>query len=331
MGIGGSRELAVGELRARPGEKVRGFLTVTGPGYRVDIPVTIVNGAEPGPAVGITAGVHGAEYPGIEAAIRLARELDPQNVRGAVVVVPVVNMPAFHGRAVYINPLDHRNLNRTYPGQPAGSISEVMVHEVYRHVICPCDYFIDLHGGDMVEALVPFVIYFRSGRPEQDLMARRMANAYGIPRVVEGTTPGSGYAAAAAAGKPAILAEAGGQGVLDEDSVRLHLTGVRNVLGLLGVLDGGPAPEQVPLRPNLRMVWHRSEHLGIFYPVVGIGDRVKRGQLLGEIRDHFGDCLADVVSQGEGEILFLITCPPVSPGDPLLAVGEVQEETPAKE
>lgn len=317
-----NREVVVGHLRAGPGEKLRGFLSVTGPGYRVDMPVTVINGVAPGPTVGITAGVHGAEYPGIEAAIRLARELDPRQVRGAVVVVSVVNMPAFHGRSVYINPLDHRNLNRTYPGQPSGSISEVMVHHVYQQVIGSCDYFIDLHGGDMVEALVPFVIYFRSGRPEQDLMARRMANAFGIPRVVEGTTPGSGYAAAAAAGKPAILAEAGGQGLLDEESVQLHLVGLRNVLRLLGVLDGGSAPADVPLRPNLKMVWHRSEHLGIFYPAVRIGERVRRGQILGEIRDHFGDHLTHVVSQGEGEILFLITCPPVSPGDPLLAVGE---------
>jgi len=328
-----SERLSVGTLMAGRGEKVRGFLPVVGPGYRVEMPVTLVNGLTDGPTVAITAGVHGAEYPGIEAAIRLGRELDPRTVRGAVIIVSVVNLPAFHGRAVYLNPLDGRNLNRTYPGRPAGSISEVMVHEVYRQVIEPCDYFVDLHGGDMVEALVPFVIYFKSGRPEQDLVARRMANAFGIPRVVEGTTPGSAYAAAAAAGKPAILAEAGGQGILDEESVQLHLQGLRNVLSLLGVL---PAPTAVPfspsadpgrpsgpaeLRPNLKMVWHSSDHLGLFYPAVRIGQRVEKGQKLGEIRDYFGDHVADVISQGAGEILFLVTCPPVSSGDPLLAVG----------
>ncbi|MHB0884877.1 MAG: succinylglutamate desuccinylase/aspartoacylase family protein [Bacillota bacterium] len=299
---------------------MRGFLTVDGPGYQVSMPLSIIRGVADGPVVGVTGGVHGAEYPGIEAAIQLGRQLDPKDIRGAVIITSIVNTPAFFGRATYINPMDGLNLNRTYPGRPTGTISERMVWDHQKKVIEACDYYIDLHGGDMVEAILPFVLYFKSGRPEQDDMARRMANVYGLGRVLEGTVPGSGYAAAAAAGKPAIIAEAGGQGLVGQADVDHHLNGVKNVLGMLGVLPGGTAPKDVKLLPNLKMVWHSSNRQGIVKLNVGIGDTVKKGQVVGRLTDLWGEDLEEVVSQASGQILFIVSCLPINQGDALFAV-----------
>ncbi|HEY3314064.1 MAG TPA: succinylglutamate desuccinylase/aspartoacylase family protein [Bacillota bacterium] len=311
--------LQVGPLSALPGTKVRGFLPVNGPGYQINMPLTVIRSKNDGPVVGVTAGVHGAEYPGIIAAVQLAHDLKPDDLsRGAVVIVSIVNVPAFFGRATYINPLDGLNLNRTYPGKPTGTISEQMVHEHHKNVILSCDYFIDLHGGDMVEAILPFVLYFKSGNVEQDTVARKMANVYGIPRVLEGTVPGSGYAAAALAGKPAIIAEAGGQGLLDPQDLAFHVNGVKNILSLLGVMPLKAG--EVKLLPNLKMVWHSSSRRGIFLPRIKCGDPVVKGQSIGKLVDVFGDDLEDVVSQASGEVLFVVTCPPVNQGDALFAV-----------
>ncbi|HEY3315524.1 MAG TPA: succinylglutamate desuccinylase/aspartoacylase family protein [Bacillota bacterium] len=133
--------------------------------------------------------------------------------------------------------------------------------------------------------------------------------------------PRSGTAIATAAGKPAIVAESGDRGLCEEEAVQVHVRGVRNILSLLGVLDGGVRPEDVPLRPNSRFVWQRSNHLGIFYPAVKLLERVQKGQVLGHVRDHFGEPLEIVTAAADGEILFIITCPPVARGDSLLAIG----------
>ncbi len=313
--------LKIGPLSVMPETKVQGYLPVEGPGYQINMPLTVIRSKNDGPVVGVTGGVHGAEYPGIISATKLAHDLKPEELAsGAVVIVSIVNVPAFFGRATYINPLDGLNLNRTYTGKPTGTISEQMVHEHYRQMIMACDYFIDLHGGDMVEAILPFVLYFKSGRAEQDDLARRMANVYGIPRVLEGTVPGSGYAAAAAAGKPAIIAEAGGQGLVGKADVDAHINGVKNVLGMLGVLPGGPDQKDVKLLPNLKMVWHSSNRQGIIRLNVGIGDTVKQGQVVGRLTDLWGDDLEEVVSQASGQVLFIVSCLPVNQGDALFAV-----------
>ena len=237
-----TRPVTVGEITAAPGQRARGFLTTdVGRGVTVRMPVVVINGKADGPVCVVTAGVHGAEYPGIEAAIRLSRTLDPAELRGAAIIVPVVSVPAFQRRAIYINPLDGINFNRVCPGNPAGTITEIMAHLLFTNVIAQADYYIDLHGGDMIEALVPFTLYYKSGNKEVDDASKALAEAYGIP-IILGTSVlrGGSYGAAAAMGKPAILTEAGGQGILDEPSAQTHIRGVLNVLRKVGGLAGSP-------------------------------------------------------------------------------------------
>ncbi|HET9001000.1 MAG TPA: succinylglutamate desuccinylase/aspartoacylase family protein, partial [bacterium] len=153
----------VGPLRAAPGTKVTGFLDV--PGTPIRMPVTLIRGPAPGPVLSVTAGVHGGEYPGIEAAIQTAASLDPAGIRGAVIIVHIVDVPSFHGRNIYVCPLDGKNPNRVFPGDPAGTASERLAHTVFTEVISRADYYVDLHGGDINEALVPFTIMLESGDP----------------------------------------------------------------------------------------------------------------------------------------------------------------------
>jgi predicted deacylase len=310
--------LEVGQLRATPGTKVTGFLDV--PGTPIRMPVTLVRGRAPGPVLSITAGVHGGEYPGIEAAIRIGASLDPAGICGSVILVHIVDVPAFHGRNIYICPLDGKNPNRVFPGNPDGTASERLAHTVFTEVISRAEYYVDLHGGDINESLVPFTIMLESGDPAVDERARQLARVYGIKYVVRGRVSGGTYAAAAQRGIPAILTEAGGQGVLDEESLRIHLRGLRNVMRHLEILPGDPEPVEAIIVLN-RFHWVTSEHAGLCYFRVAPGARVEQDEPVAEARDYFGRPLGIVRAPAGGIVLFTVTTPATSPGDPLFAVA----------
>jgi len=317
-----TKPITAGEITASPGERARGFLMAeVGRGITVRMPVVVINGREDGPLFAVTAGVHGAEYPGIEAAIRLSRDLDPSDIRGAVIIVPLVSVAAFQRRAVYVNPLDGINLNRVCPGNPSGTITEMMAALLFQNVIGQAEYYIDMHGGDMIEALIPFTLYYRTGNQALDDRSRALAEAYGIPIIV-GTTVlrGGSYGAAAAMGKPAVLTEAGGQGILDEPSTQMHIRGVRNALKQFGVLEGSPEPLPAPDYYD-RFVWLASEQDCVYYPKVVVGQRVKGGELLAEFTDLFGEKIGELRSPVDGPVLFLVTSPAINKGDPLMAIG----------
>src|ERR1700693_1604315 len=190
-------------------------------------PVISVAGAKPGPVLFVNAGVHGGEYPAIEAVIRFSKTLDPKKISGTVILMPVMNLPAFRTRTPFVCPVDNVNPNRVFPGDPSGSYSEQMTHALINEFVVHADAYIDLHGGDIPEALVPFIICRAVTEPVEAVnrvaaKSRGLALAFGSPNVLtiskqvkppKGHQAGAGglssYAAAAEKGAPAILAEAG--------------------------------------------------------------------------------------------------------------------------
>ncbi|MEK7864160.1 MAG: succinylglutamate desuccinylase/aspartoacylase family protein, partial [Chloroflexota bacterium] len=119
-------------------------------------PYIALRGARGGPSVLITAGIHAAEYTGIEAAIRLGRTLDPTEVRGTILILPLLNRPGFYERSIYVNPEDNDNLNRLFPGDPKGTWGQRFAHRLLTEIIVKVEHAIDLHAGDLIEDLTPF-------------------------------------------------------------------------------------------------------------------------------------------------------------------------------
>jgi len=315
-----NRLLTVGSLSARPGEIQFGVyeFPVQGGVYR--LPMWLINGKEEGPTLVVTGGVHAAEYASIAAALELGRSLGPANLRGSVIVVPVMNMPGFSTRSIYICPLDGRNLNRVFPGNPKGTASEQITDWVFRNVMKQAGYYVDLHGGDLIEALIPFTIIFKSGNEHVDQTSLEMAQVFGIHYLVRSETAGSTYSTAAAAGIPSILAESGGQGIWTPEDVGLLTNGLNRLMTHWKMIPGNePAP--LPYTLLERFLWLRSAHEGFWYPAVAVGDNVKEGSNLGCVKDYEGKVLQTATCPADGRVLFIVSSLAINNGDPLLAVG----------
>jgi len=310
-----------------PGEKRAGYFTfddlLLG---RYQWPYFAAVGAEPGLSFLLTAGIHAAEYSGTLAAIRLGRELGAEHVRGTIVVLPLLNVPGFYERSVYVNPEDGQNLNRAFPGGADGTWSERFAYRLLNDLVLRFDRDMDLHAGDMIEDLEPFVGFYESGTAEVDRESRRMVDAYGGVRwatraVTSGDRAGMLYAAAAARGVPAMLAESGRNGLVEEDAIRRHVEGVRNVWRTLGILVDKRAQAVEPPHLLQRNEWLRSDHEGVFLCRVKPGETVAAGQVLGEMIDLLGNGLAEIRSPDDGVVLFTVTSPAIKRGGLLLAVG----------
>ncbi|MGH7912390.1 MAG: succinylglutamate desuccinylase/aspartoacylase family protein [Candidatus Dormibacteraceae bacterium] len=314
---------ALGDLRPEPGERCRGMIRVPGVEPAWEMPAWVVRGKAEGPTLAVTAGVHAAEYPPIEAATRFARALDPAELRGTVVVVTLVNTPGFFARSLYVNPRDGQNLNRAFPGSAAGPPSERVANFLLEEVIRGADAYLDLHCGDLVEALEPFSMYRLTGDPDVDERADRLARAYGIGHLIMAGgdgVPGSSTGAAAGIGVPAVIVEIGQQGIIDEPSTRAHLSGLESVLRELGMLAGRPFFAH-PVQVHRTFAWLRAPASGLLTLGVRCGEVVQEGQPIGELRDLFGDRLEELVAPDTGVVLFAVTSLAVPEGGPIVGIG----------
>lgn len=293
----------------------------------LDIPVVELTGAGDGPRLTVLAGVHGCEYAPMAAVRRWTLALAERELRGSVRAVPVLNLPAFRARTPFLVPDDGKNLNRCFPGNPDGTVADRLAHAAFTQLIKGSDALIDVHAGDMVEALEPFALY-DTGPAEA--RALELATAYGLGYVIR-QEPGPGRAvggttstAAAEIGIPAIIAEAGGCGLVEAAAVDTHVRGLDQVLAVLGMTDGqapGAAPAAAPVRLG-RFLWVRSISEGWWEPAVRPGEQVAEGQALGTVSSLDGaQVLQSVTAPAPGVPMFITSSPAVAVDGLLLGLG----------
>ena len=284
--------------------------------------VELVGEGGDGPHLTVVAGVHGTEYTSIAAARELAATVRPAELRGRLTVAPLLNLPAFWARSPFVVPLDGKNLNRSFPGDAQGSPAERIAAAVTERFIKGSDYLIDLHAGDLPEALEPFALWDESPVEEQ---ARALALAYGLGHVVRQssanrTVGGSTSATAADLGIPAITAESGQCGVLDRASVERHLRGLRNVLRHLHMMQGEPEQLAPPVEHHT-WVWLTTDTEGWWQPAVGTGEDVAAGALLGTVAPVLGGEPTEVRAPEAGVPLFITSSPAVVTGGLLMGLA----------
>jgi predicted deacylase len=317
--------------RVKGGTVMSGFLPVPAKdGAGTEIPYTVIHGAKKGPVLALVSGVHAVEYPPILASYRLKGLVDAKSLRGTVLLVHIANLPSFKRRTIYYGPDDWKNLNRVFPGDRDGTMSQRIAAVLNEEVVRRADVLIDMHCGDGNEALIPYSYWMISGDKRFDAKTRDLALAFGIPHIIIDDTRGhdlkeSKYLGNTAIlqGKPAITTEAGFLGRVDEESIGRNVRGALSVLRHLDMIDGDPEPAADPVWIDKYEVVY-SRHDGLFAPRVEMGYYVQEGQVVGTITDYLGAWKEDVKAPFTGILLYVLGTPPCNAGEPLFEVGRVK-------
>ena len=337
ISLGGQTAFQFAGQQILPGIKKHLKIPITHREQETFIPITVFHGTTDGPVLGITAGVHGYEYAPILASQELIHRIDPTSLSGTVILVQIANLPSFLGRSPFTNPQDNKNLNRSFPGDPNGTMTERMANFISRQVIARCDYFVDMHSGDAPEDLMPYVAYYQNDEMEEASdLGHQMATHMGFDHVILFKTTGKDYmqpenpslycsAEAFKAGIPSVDVECGRLGIVEPDLVQKITIGVESLLKQLKMLKGSPIKT-----PKIAFIENRtfqsSAQTGFFYPLKGSGDYVVAGMKVGYITDVFNQPLEDVYADQDGVILFVLGTPPVNKGETLLVIGKVESK-----
>ncbi|MEM8847932.1 MAG: M14 family metallopeptidase [Bacteroidota bacterium] len=297
------------------------------------LPISILKGKEDGPVFTIVAGVHGFEYPPIMAVQRILKEIDAEQLKGTVIILPIANVASFFKRTPFINPQDQKNLNNVFPGKIDGSVTEQIAHFITANIIPVSDVFLDIHGGDACEDLIPFVCYYNNtGKPNQTALAKKLSEDSGFeyvvsyPYTLSDTDPAKyTFKQAVQDGKTALSIECGKLGNVQEENVTLITKGVYNMLATMDMYssDGEPHPNIIH-RNNQSYI--RSGAKGIFYSECKAGDKVKKNEMVGYTTDEFGTVIEEYKASKDGIILYKLATPPINVGDTVMCISSYTEE-----
>jgi predicted deacylase len=326
-----AQNVQVGTASAPRGQAARGAIAVpAGSDAALSIPVAVVNGAKPGPTLAIVSGAHGTEYASIIAVERLIQRIDPTALSGAVILVPLVNIPSFEQKIAHVNPVDGKSMNRFYPGKADGTQTERASLAITREVVEKSDHLIDLHGGDLDESLRPYAYWTKTGNEKQDAISRGMVLAFGLDTIIISADRPKDPAAsrylentASTRGKPSITAEAGHAGTVDPEDVQALVDGCLSVMRYLKMLEGAPAVVESPVWIE-RVATIASEATGIFYPLVKRGTYVQKGAKVGYVTDYLGTPLLEARAPESGVVLFIRAVPSMTKGETIANIGVPQ-------
>ena len=325
----------VGTASAAPGQKANGYIGVpAGVDAGTNIPVVVVNGAKPGPVLALVTGAHGTEYVSIIAVEKLIGELDPAQISGTVILLPLVNIASFEQKVPHVNPIDNKSMNRYYPGKMDGTQTDRVLYMITKDVVDHCDYLIDYHGGDLDENLRPYAYWGAVGKEAQDRISKQMVLAFGLDHIIIWNDRPTDPAAsryldntASLRGKPSIVVEAGHAGTVEPDDVALLVNGTLSTMRALKMIPGEPHYIENPVW-LAKVVDVISDGPGIWYPLVQRGTYVQEGMKIGYVTDYFGKVILDARAPEAGVILHINAVPSLKKGDNIADIGVVAAKAP---
>ncbi|MFM1896537.1 MAG: hypothetical protein RLZZ385_1611 [Pseudomonadota bacterium] len=323
--------LIVGGTSVAPGKRKRIELEVAKlfDYTPMTIPVEVVRGREPGPVLFVSAAIHGDEINGVEVIKRLlARKRIGPKMCGSLIAVPIVNVFGFNNNSRYLP--DRRDLNRSFPGSEKGSLAGQIAATFMGEIVRKCTHGIDLHTGAIHRSNLP-QIRAQLDDPETD----RLARAFGVPVVINASIrDGSLRQAAAELGIPMLLFEGGEALRYEERVIQTALQGILAVMESIGMIPASGLRRR--RRPKEVFVarssyWERAPHSGSLRARRGLGNLVRKGELLGELTDPYGDDKVAVIAQKTGIIIGMTQLPLVNNGDALFHIARFEDSEAVEE
>jgi uncharacterized protein len=289
-------------------------------GLETPTPVLVVNGTREGPTICLTAAVHGDELNGIEIVRRVMHGLEPEELSGAVIGVPIVNLQGFHRSSRYLP--DRRDLNRHFPGNATGSAASRIAHSLLQDIIAHCSALIDLHTGSFHRTNLPQI---RADLKRSDVL--ELTRGFGPLIVLQSPAAiGTLRRAATDAGVPTVTLEVGEPLRIQVEAVD---QGVKSIAGLLHsknmYLKREFWDEPQPIFYQSR--WIRADHGGILLSEVELGDTIAKGHLLGTVIDPVSNAHSEIHSPVNGRVLGMALNQFVMPGYAAFRIG-IETEVP---
>lgn len=307
----------IGDVEVAPGER-KYFeipLAKLPTGSQLALPVCALNGIRPGPSIWLSAAVHGDEINGVDIIRRVLEKLQPRDLAGRLLAVPIVNVFGFINQSRYLP--DRRDLNRSFPGSRRGSLAARIAHLFMAEIVDRCAFGIDLHTGSNFRTNLPQI---RADLADSE--TRRLARAFRAP-VLVASAPRHGTMREAAQnrGVRILLYEGGEAQNFNRTPIRVGVTGVLNVLHALDMIAPPEPPAPVEVFEGAGSEWARAGRGGILHLDVRLGEAVAEGQVLGAISDTFGRSPGRVRSPVSGVVIGHTTNPLVNRGDAVVHVA----------
>lgn len=278
----------------------------------VSLPVTVINGIEPGPRLWLSAAIHGDELNGVEIIARVLSKIDPQKLRGTIIAVSIVNVFGFIEQSRYLP--DRRDLNRSFPGSETGSLASRLANLFMREIVDRSTHGIDLHTAAVHRTNLPQI---RANL--EDEMTYRCAKAFGAPLMMHASTrDGSLRHAATKKGIPVLLYEAGEALRFDPLAIEVGVAGIMGVMNCLEMYQDELAPSVGDSLETKKSKWIRASCGGIFHLEVNLGEKVAKKQQLGYITNAFGEKRVAVRANVNGIVISYTQNPLVNQGDAII-------------
>jgi predicted deacylase len=309
--------LYLNDLTILPGERVLTRLVISRlpSGTLIDVPVHVIRSLNPGPVLLLMGGMHGDEVNGIETIRRMVRRELLTPLRGTIIAIPILNIYGFLNFSREVP--DGKDVNRSFPGYPRGSLASRVAHRFMREIMPLIDYGIDFHTGGAARANFPQVRTELGRDPETDALAAAFAAPFTLHAALR---PGSLREAAQVLDKRILVFETGESLRLDEPGIEAAVAGTQRVLHHLGMGPKVPAPS----RPTIicrRHTWLRARFAGLFRAHVANGDYITKGQIYGSVADPYGERTVRLESPVSGYVIGLNHMPVVNQGDALVHIG----------
>ena len=293
------------------------------------IPISVVKNGN-GPTALLTGGNHGDEYEGITALLKLAGELRAEDVRGRVIIIPAMNYPAVQNGS-RTSPIDKGNMNRSFPGNPHGAMTERIADYFQRYLIPLCDYALDIHSGGKTLDILPFAAAHRLPDPQQEAKCIEGAKLFGTAAsmILFELDAASLYdTAVEAQGKVFVTTELGGGGTSTPQTMALADRGVRNFLKFAGIIEGELEPADEPaLQLDMpdASCYVQSVHRGILELTLSLGERVRRGDLVARVHafERTGTPAVEYRAERDGMLVARRFPALVDIGDTLAVIADV--------
>ncbi|WP_319550581.1 succinylglutamate desuccinylase/aspartoacylase family protein [Desulfogranum marinum] len=293
-------------------------------GMTVNIQIHIQRAIEDGPVFFVTAALHGDEINGCGAIRQLIQDADFALLRGTLVLVPVLNLPAFDRHSRYLP--DRRDLNRSFPGSKDGSLASRMAYTIFNELVARCEYGIDLHTAAVRRTNYP-TVRADLGDPQ----VRKLAKAFGSEIIINSKGPKNSFRReACAAGCPTIIMEGGEVWKVEPGIVETAVRGVKNVLRNFDMIEGDikNPPYQIIIDKSK---WMRAEHGGFLDFHIQPGDLIEKGQPLATNTTILGEAQGTLLAPFDAVVMGMTSLPAVSPGEPICNLGKLpKKNSPAK-